>query len=74
MTSAPTWCCPTSSWTDTTREVPLEVFGRDDAEYLLRKEEKRGYYDGNYGKDGWWSWDAAANPDLASAPPFPQAR
>lgn len=27
--------------TDTAREVPLEVFGRDDAKYLARKDEKR---------------------------------
>lgn len=57
--------------TDTPREVPLEVFGRDDAEYLRRKEEKRVYYDQQYGKDGWWSWDACANGAASSVPPFP---
>lgn len=29
--------------TDTPREVPMEIFGRDDADYLRRKEEKKEY-------------------------------
>lgn len=57
--------------TDTSREVPLEVFGRDDAEYIQRKAEKRAYYDARYGREGWWSWDAAANAAPSSVPPFP---
>lgn len=57
--------------TDSAREVPLEVFGRSDAEYLRRKEEKRAYYDAQYGEDGWWGWDAAAGGAVASMPPFP---
>lgn len=60
--------------TDTVREIPLEVFGRDDADYLRRKEEKTAYYDKQYGRGGWWSWDAAANGAASSVPPFPQAR
>lgn len=57
--------------TDTPREMPLEVFGRDDTGYLRRKEEKVAYYDRLYGKDGWWSWDASTNSSAASLPPFP---
>lgn len=57
--------------TDTLREVPLEVFGRDDAEYVRRKAEKSAYYDEQYGREGWWSWDAAVNSAPSSVPPFP---
>lgn len=60
--------------TDTAREVPLEVFGRNDAEYLGRKEEKRAYYDKQYGRGGWWSWNAAADSAPSSVPPFPEIR
>ena len=59
--------------TDTAREMPLEVFGRDDAKYLARKEEKRHHYEAHYGADGWWSWDAAAG-TASAVPPFPLAR
>jgi hypothetical protein len=57
--------------TDTRREVPMEVFGRNDPEYLKRKDEKRAYYDEQYGRDGWWSWDACANGAVAAIPKFP---
>lgn len=60
--------------TDTKREVPLEVFGRNDAAYLQRKREKEAYYDELYGRGGWWSWNASANSDAESVPPFPAAR
>lgn len=39
-------------------EVPMEVFGRNDEDYLKRKNEKTAYYNRRYGADGWWSWDA----------------
>jgi hypothetical protein len=58
--------------TDTAREVPLEVFGRDDAEYVLRKTEKSAYYDKQYGSAGWWCWNAAADCTPLSIPPFPE--
>ena len=57
--------------TDTPRHVPLEVFGRDDATYMCRKEEKRVYYDRQHGKDGWWSWDASLDRSGLNVPPFP---
>lgn len=60
--------------TDTGWEMPMEVFGRNDPEYVRRKEEKSAYYDEQYGKEGWWSWDAAASSAGSSVPPFPQAR
>lgn len=58
--------------TDTPREVPLEVFGRNDAQYLLRKQEKCAYYNAQYGQAGWWNWDAAASDAPSSMPPFPK--
>ena len=61
--------------TDTLRELPMEVFGRDDARYLQRKEEKSAHYDEQYGKLGWWSWDAASQGgNVSSVPSFPPAR
>ena len=60
--------------TDTAKEVPLEVFGRDGADYLERKEDKPAYYNEQYGKEGWWCWDALANSSPSDVPPFPQAR
>lgn len=50
-------------------EVPMEVFGRDDEDYLKRKADKTIYYDRRYGKEGWWCWDAAQG--RAEVPPFP---
>lgn len=58
--------------TDTPKEVPLEVFGRDDVKYLQRKGEKSAYYNEQYGKAGWWSWDASASGAPSSVPPFPK--
>jgi hypothetical protein len=66
---------PDFIFTDTLREVPMEVFGRDDARYLQRKEEKSAHYDEQYGKSGWWSWDAASHGgNVSSVPSFPPAR
>jgi hypothetical protein len=58
---------------DTRKEIPLEVFGRDDADYLKRKEAKTALYNEQYGRQGWWSWDAAKNSAPATVPPFPVA-
>lgn len=58
--------------TDTSPEMPMEVFGRSNEEYLRRKEEKTAYYDEHYGKTGWWYWDAAASAIASSVPCFPQ--
>jgi len=49
-------------------EVPMEVFGRSDEDYLKRKREKAAYYDRQYGAGGWWSWDATGGDAI---PPFP---
>lgn len=49
-------------------DVPLEVFGRSDEEYLKRKAEKTAYYDRKYGERGWWRWDATRD---NAVPPFP---
>lgn len=59
--------------TDTAVQVPLEVFGRDDPDYLKRKDEKTAYYDAQYGREGWWGWDASTTGEHATLPPFPRA-
>jgi hypothetical protein len=53
-------------------EVPMEVFGRDDEDYLKRKAEKTAYYDKQYGVGGWWCWDATKGRE--EIPPFPTQR
>lgn len=50
-------------------EVPLEVFGRTDEEYLKRKAEKTAYYDKRYGDQGWWRWDATRDIAVPTFPP-----
>lgn len=53
---------------DVGEAFPLEVWGMTDSDYLARKVEKTAHYDGKYGADRWWQWDAAAG---APIPPFP---
>ena len=60
--------------TDTPKEVPMEVFGRSDTEYLKRKAAKKVYYDDKFGAQGWWYWDAVGNDDATNVPPFPSLR
>ena len=60
--------------TDTAKEVPMEVFGRNDAAYLQRKVEKSAYYEKHYGVGGWWSWNPTAGGRMPTVPPFPRAR
>lgn len=60
--------------TDTRKEVPMEVFDRDDAEYLKRKEQKSAHYDARYERDGWWSWNACTSGAAAMMPEFPARR
>lgn len=54
-----------------TAEYPLEVFGRADSAYVARKQEKITHYEQEYGPDGWWSWNAAADPHALAIPDFP---
>jgi hypothetical protein len=51
--------------------LPMEVFGMNTPEYLLRKQEKVVHYDKEYGPGRWWHWDAAGDPDGAAIPVFP---
>ncbi|MEI9629331.1 hypothetical protein V5051_25700, partial [Phytobacter diazotrophicus] len=51
--------------------LPMEVFGMNTTEYLLRKQKKMAHYDKEYGPGRWWQWDAAADPDGSSVPDFP---
>jgi len=53
---------------DVDETLPMEVWGMTDSDYLARKAEKIAHYDGKYGVDRWWQWDAAAG---APIPPFP---
>lgn len=55
-------------------EMPMEVFGMQTPEYLMRKYIKTQYYNDNYGVEGWWSWDAAESSGVDSIPAFPQPR
>lgn len=56
--------------TDAGREFPMEVFGRSDDSYLVRKAEKGRHYDDKYGPTGWWQWDAAKDSAPATIPKF----
>ncbi|MDE1186171.1 MAG: DUF1173 family protein [Pantoea sp.] len=51
--------------------LPMEVFGLSTPEYLKRRQEKVTYYDAEYGPGHWWYWDAYADPNGESVPPFP---
>ena len=54
-------------------EVPMEVFGRNDEDYLKRKAEKTALYDARHGRGGWWFWEASAGARSEDVPPFPPA-
>lgn len=54
---------------DTDIAMPMEIWGMTSTDYQARKAEKAAYYDEKYGKDGWWSWNAA---DGEPVPDFPQ--
>ncbi|EMB2823908.1 TPA: DUF1173 family protein [Pseudomonas aeruginosa] len=56
---------------DTGKDYPLEVFGMNTPSYLERKAVKTAWYNREYGGEGWWSWDAAADPKGKNIPPFP---
>lgn len=40
-------------------------------EYLARRHAKSAHHDQAYGANGWWAWDAAANPKGQSIPDLP---
>jgi len=48
--------------------LPMEVFGMNTPEYLLRKQEKTAHYDKEYGPGGWWYWQAASNDKMPAFP------
>ena len=49
---------------------PMEVFGRDDADYRARRVEKAASYRDVHGVSGWWQW-VAAGPDRTDMPALP---
>ncbi|CAM5558929.1 DUF1173 family protein [Eoetvoesiella caeni] len=55
-------------------DVPMEVFGRNDEKYLIRKREKFDYYNREYKVSGWWYWDAAIDPKGMYIPAFPKPK
>ncbi|MFL6615737.1 MAG: SDR family NAD(P)-dependent oxidoreductase [Pantoea agglomerans] len=48
--------------------LPMEVFGMNTPEYLLRMQEKTSYYEAQYGPGHWWSWNAAEKSDMPAFP------
>ncbi|KAA6093795.1 DUF1173 domain-containing protein [Pantoea sp. B_9] len=48
--------------------LPMEVFGMNTPEYLLRKQEKIAHYDQEYGAGGWWCWDACTTNEMPALP------
>lgn len=54
---------------DTANPMPLEIWGMATPDYEERKVAKSAYYDATYGKDGWWSWNAAAGDPVPGFPP-----
>lgn len=57
--------------TDTTRDLPMEVFGRTNEAYAIRQDQKVAYYSKNFGTGNWWCWNAATDLTGAAIPPFP---
>jgi hypothetical protein len=49
---------------------PMEVWGRDDADYTNHREEKTQWYDTQH-PQSWWQWDAVADPKGEQMPVFP---
>ena len=48
--------------------LPVEVFGMNTPEYLLRKQEKITHYDKEYGEGRWWYWNVTETSEI---PPLP---
>ncbi|KNH27341.1 DUF1173 family protein [Pantoea vagans] len=48
--------------------LPMEVFGMNTPDYLLRKQVKTSHYEAEYGPGRWWYWDAAAKSDMPAFP------
>lgn len=55
--------------TRSSRPVPMEVFGMATLEYIVRREEKKNYYNRNYTPAGWWYWSPPESGE--DMPPFP---
>lgn len=53
---------------------PMKVFGMDNGKYNTRKAINMQHYDSKYGVDGWWYWDAIAEPDEGNFPAFPPTK
>nr|WP_282600981.1 DUF1173 family protein [Pantoea ananatis] len=48
--------------------LPMEVFGMNTPEYLLRKREKTAHYDREYGQGRWWCWIASEKGEIPHLP------
>lgn len=50
---------------------PLEVWGMATSDYLEHKKSKTDWYNQNYGKFGWWGWNAASDTAGLAIPSLP---
>ncbi|MBW1216267.1 DUF1173 family protein [Pantoea allii] len=48
--------------------LPMEVFGMNTPEYLLRKQDKTSHYESEYGPGRWWSWEATVRSEIPAFP------
>ena len=48
--------------------LPMEVFGMNTPDYLLRKQEKIAHYNKEYGEGRWWYWNATYIPEIPVLP------
>ena len=55
--------------TNEERGTPMEVWGRSDAAYRARRQEKIDYYRRHFGADRWWHWNASAKDAMPLFPP-----
>lgn len=58
---------------DMQQDFALEVFGMATPQYLERRGTKEQWYCSEYGKTGWWRWDATQDPRGEHIPAFPAA-
>lgn len=65
--------CLTDVTAGDSQPFPIEVWGMKTAEYLAHKEVKTEWYNKEFGRFGWWSWDAAHDPQGVTIRPFPPA-
>jgi len=48
--------------------LPMEIFGMETPDYVLRKKVKTAHYDAEYGPNGWWQWNAVGKLEMPAFP------